>query len=119
MNSVVSPSSVDSQWTSVCAETDLIPDAGVCVLFEGEQIAIFKADKSGDVFAISNFDPISKANVLSRGIVGSIKDRLVVASPLYKQHFCLNTGECLEQDCKVDIYPVRIMDGEVQLAAKQ
>ena len=50
------------------------------------------------VFAVSNFDPFGKANVLSRGIIGSIGEQLVVASPLYKQHFDLQTGACLEDD---------------------
>jgi len=54
--------------------------------------------------------------VLSRGIIGSIGERLVVASPLYKQHFCLKTGECLEQEVKVKTYPARIHEGQVQVA---
>jgi len=116
MNSAVSPAQSDSQWITVCRVDDLIPDAGVCVWFAGEQVAIFKDQKSGGVFALSNFDPIGEANVLSRGILGSINDRLVVASPLYKQHFCLDTGECLEEDCQVKTYSVQINNGEVQLA---
>ncbi len=47
-------------------------------------------------FAIDNVDPKSGASVLSRGLLGSLGDRVVVASPLYKNHFDLRTGECLE-----------------------
>jgi len=49
------------------------------------------------VFAIGNYDPASDANVLSRGIVGDIGGEIVVASPIYKQHFSLITGRCLEE----------------------
>ena len=55
------------------------------------------SDDDGDeMFAISNYDPFSKAFVLSRGIVGSRGDRLKVASPIYKQSFDLRTGACLD-----------------------
>jgi len=47
-------------------------------------------------FALGNCDPFSGANVLARGIVGDLAGKLVVASPVYKQHFCLRTGICLE-----------------------
>jgi len=51
-------------------------------------------------------------SVLSRGIVGDIKGELVVASPLYKQHFSLLTGKCLEDDsASVPVYEV-VLDGD-------
>jgi nitrite reductase (NADH) small subunit len=34
--------------------------------------------------------------VLSRGIVGDVQGTLVVASPIYKQHFDLASGRCVE-----------------------
>lgn len=116
MNSAVSPISNITDWTTVCEASDLITDAGVCVWYAGEQVAIFKDSKSNAVYAISNYDPIGKANVLSRGILGSINGRVVVASPLYKQHFCLESGECLEQECQVPRFAVQIHGGAVQLA---
>ena len=122
MNSAVCSSTpkqspiVEVQWTTVCREDDLFAEAGICVLFDGEQVAIFKDGKSQQVFAVSNYDPIGKANVLSRGIVGSINGRLVVASPLYKQHFCLDTGACLEAEHQLKTYPIRVNDGDVQLS---
>ena len=49
------------------------------------------------------------ANVLSRGIVGDIQGQLVVASPLYKQHFNLETGVCLQDvDISVEVHQVRL-----------
>jgi nitrite reductase (NADH) small subunit len=35
----------------------------------------------------------------------------VVASPVYKNHFCLRTGRCLEdQSWSVPAFPVRLSD---------
>ena len=43
--------------------------------------------------------------------------RTVVASPLYKQHFDLATGECLEAPAQsVRTYPVRVDGGRVLVA---
>jgi len=103
-------------WVKACESSDLIAGTGVAVSLGDEQVAIFKLRKDESVYAISNYDPIGKANVLSRGITGSIGDRVVVSSPLYKQHFDLKTGECLEnQGVKVKAYPVRVYEGSVQL----
>ena len=44
------------------------------------------------MYAIGNYDPASDANVLARGIVGDIGGEIVVASPIYKQHFSLRHG---------------------------
>ena len=78
----------------VCRLDEIVPDTGVCALIGGEQVAVFRIGES--VFAIGNRDPFSGANVLSRGIVGDLQGELVVASPVYKQHFSLLTGRCLE-----------------------
>jgi len=41
----------------------------------------------------------------------------VVASPLYKQHYDLNTGECLEApEYAVHAHIVRVDDGQVLVA---
>ncbi len=105
-----------TRWTTVCSESDLTPDTGLCALFNGEQVAIFKPALASEIFALSNFDPFGKANVMSRGITGSIGESLVVASPLYKQHFNLHTGTCLEDDSvSLKTYQVRIDAGHVQL----
>ncbi len=104
------------QWITVCNESDLTADTGLCALHEGEQVAIFKPALADELFALSNFDPFGKANVMSRGIIGSIGDAIVVASPLYKQHFNLKTGKCLEDDsASLKTYEIRIDAGQVQL----
>ena len=96
-----------------------MPDTGVCALLNGRQVAVFRVGAGSDteaprLFAIDNYDPNSQAAVLSRGLVGSIGERIVVASPIYKQHFDLQTGECLEAPHNsVSSYPVRVEDNRV------
>jgi nitrite reductase (NADH) small subunit len=105
-----------SDWKTICHQDDLIPDTGLCALFNDEQVAIFYCGGNQNLYALSNFDPIGDANVLSRGIVGSIGEEVVVASPLYKQHFNLDTGKCLElPEYTLKTYPIRVNDGEIQL----
>ncbi|MBH1987329.1 MAG: nitrite reductase small subunit NirD [Burkholderiales bacterium] len=104
-----------STWTPVCAADDILPNTGVCARIEGTHVAIFRvgADR---FFAIDNVDPKSGASVLSRGLVGSLGERIVVASPLYKQHIDLRTGECVESpELSVRAHALRIEAGRVQV----
>lgn len=112
--------SIQNPWVDICPIDAIVPNAGRCALLKGEQIAIFRIHSAGSdtFYAIDNFDPFSKANVLSRGITGSIADSIVVASPIYKQHFCLQTGQCLEDETvTLKTYPVRVENNVVQLSA--
>ena len=105
-----------TSWAPVCNLEQIVPDTGVCALFGQEQVAIFRVGNES-VYAIGNYDPNSGAAVLSRGLVGSIGDRIVVASPIYKQHFDLATGECLEEpEHSVFSYPAKIESGKVWVA---
>ncbi len=112
------------KWQTICQLDDLVSNAGVCALLEqtnstlndSEQVAIFHLPNTKQqVYAIGNYDPIGQANVLYRGIVGNIGDDIVVASPLYKQHFSLQTGRCLQENVSVKNYLARIVDQQVQL----
>ena len=106
-----------SSWTAVCAATDILPDTGVCALVEGVHVAVFHVGPAQQFFAIDNVDPKSQASVLSRGLVGSLGERIVVASPLYKNHFDLRNGECLEfPEHSVRAHAVRVEQGHVQIA---
>jgi nitrite reductase (NADH) small subunit len=106
-----------STYTSVCAVEDIDREAGVAALVGGHAVALFRT-YSGDVFALSNYDPFSHASVLSRGIVGT---RTVagspvdfVASPMHKQAFVLRTGRCLDDESvTVPTYDVVVVDGMV------
>lgn len=106
-----------SLWYNACKVDDLVEGSGVCALINGQQVAIFYLpNEEQQVFAIDNFDPIGKANVLSRGIVGDVQKNLVVASPLYKEHFNLLNGRCLEKpEYSVRVWPARIDSGNVQV----
>jgi nitrite reductase (NADH) small subunit len=102
-------------WIAVCSLDDIVPNTGVCALLNDSHVAVFHVDDGGPrVFAIDNYDPNSEASVLSRGLVGNLGERIVVASPIYKQHFDLQTGECLEAPhFSVATYPARIDGGKV------
>jgi len=98
-----------ASWHEVCALDDILPDAGVCADIAGRQIAVFRVDDV--LYAIDNFDPASGVNVLSRGLVGDLGGELVVASPMYKHHYSLTTGRCIEEpQHSIQPYPV-VLDG--------
>ena len=105
------------QAITICEQKNLVANSGICAIVEGQQIALFYLpSETPKIYAIGNWDPIGKANVLSRCMVGDINDRLVVASPLYKQHFDLQTGECLEDgEVRVPVYSVELSADKVLL----
>jgi nitrite reductase (NADH) small subunit len=106
----------EGQWTDVCALDDILPQTGVCALLGRKQVAIFRVAPDDDLYALSNFDPFSKAFVLSRGIVGDKGGVPKVASPVFKQSFDLRTGQCLDDPAvSVKSYPVRLRGGRVEV----
>ncbi len=103
------------RWHSVCSADDIGEQLGVRALLGQVQIAIFRI--KNEFFALDAIDPFSQAAVLSRGLVGDLKGHWVVASPLYKQHFDLRTGQCLEDESvAVKTYPVRNNAGRIEIA---
>jgi len=106
-------------WTRVCSLDQLIPERGIAALVGSDPVAVFLLD-DGSVHAVGHRDPFSNANVMARGIVGSVGAgddyRDTVASPMYKQVFDLATGECLtEPGTSLPVYPVRLVDREVHV----
>ena len=102
-------------WVQVCYLDDIVPNTGVCALVDDEQVAVFRVGESG-LYALDNYDPNAKASVLSRGLIGNLGERLVVASPIYKHHFDLRTGECLEApEHSVHAWQVTLRGGHVLL----
>jgi nitrite reductase (NADH) small subunit len=114
-------SSVPEGWVRICAVSDLEVERGRAALLGDTQIALFLLHggegKPGRVHAVSNYDPYSHANVISRGIVGTKQDAPTVASPMYKQVFDLRTGSCLDTQGKepksLKVWPVAVSDGDV------
>ena len=103
------------QWVGVCPFDKLVPGRGVAALVGDEQVAVFRV--GDDVLAVSNHDPFSHANVISRGLVGTRGPVVKVASPMYKQSFDLHTGECLDDPSQsLEVYATRIVDGAVEVA---
>jgi nitrite reductase (NADH) small subunit len=101
----------------VCPLADLVPNRGVAALAGSHQVAVFLVEPGGHLHALSNYDPFSRAFVLSRGIVGSRGETLKVASPVYKQSFDLRTGACLDDpSVAVATFAVRVHRGTVQVA---
>ncbi|WP_338898386.1 nitrite reductase small subunit NirD [Streptomyces sp. TG1A-60] len=95
-------------WFTVCDLTLLIPGRGVAALLpDGNQAALF-LDRAGRLYAVDNRDPFSGAAVLSRGLTGACQGRPFVASPLLKQRFDLESGQCLDDDSvRIATYEIR------------
>ncbi|KPW35006.1 Nitrite reductase, small subunit [Pseudomonas coronafaciens pv. atropurpurea] len=108
------------QWNTLCEREDLVANSGVVAWLEGKQIALIylpEAPEGEQLFAIDNRDPKSGANVIGRGLIGQISGELVIASPLYKQHFRLRDGSCIEYpDQQLDVWPVRLNGKQVEVA---
>lgn len=106
-----------NEWVAVCTKGQLIPERGVAVLVKDEQVALFRvtgADGSDFVYAVGHRDPFSDANVMARGIVGSVGSRDTVASPMYKHVFDLATGECVTDPAvRLPVYRTWIAGGIV------
>ncbi|MGP9510459.1 nitrite reductase small subunit NirD [Halomonas sp. KG2] len=111
-------------WQPLCAKADLVAFSGVAAWLntsEGPaQVAIFylprqrSQGQEKELYALDHFDPFSNANVIARGIIGDVKGSPVVASPLYKQHFRLEDGQCLEdEDVKLRTWKVAFRGEEV------
>ncbi len=107
-----------NDWREVCRQEDLVADSGVVVLLEGKQIALFYLPQQAarQLYAVDNRDPKSAANVIGRGILGQLAGELVIASPLYKQHFRLEDGTCVEYpEQRLCTWPVRLREGMVEV----
>ncbi|ENU30181.1 nitrite reductase small subunit NirD [Acinetobacter sp. NIPH 1852] len=104
----------EDQWIDVCALNDITPNTGVGALVGEQTVALFRVGHEKRIYALSNKDPFSQANVMCRGIIGDLQGERVIASPIYKQHFSLATGRCLEdKDQKLLVFPTKIEEGRV------
>jgi len=110
-----------TEWLQVCKRSDLVANSGVCALVGGRQIALFfLPEQESQLYAIDNWDPVANAGVIGRGIVAEIDGELTVASPLYKQHYRLTDGQCLEEaDIQLAAYPVAFEGDDVLIKFDQ
>ncbi|WP_116826896.1 nitrite reductase small subunit NirD [Pseudomonas syringae] len=114
------PMAAQLHWQTLCGRADLVANSGVVAWLDGAQVALFYLPESAQgeqLFAIDNRDPKSGANVIGRGLIGQIAGELVIASPLYKQHFRLHDGSCIEYpEQRLDVWPVRLKGDQVEIA---
>ena len=106
------------QWRALCSREDLVPNSGVVAWHDGSQVALLYLPEHADkpLYAIDNHDPKSGANVIGRGLLGNIKGEWVIASPMYKQHFRLEDGHCLEYpEQRLRVWPVRLNGDVVEI----
>lgn len=109
----MSPVDAPATWTVVCPLDRLQRESGVCALVREHAVAVFRTHDD-QVFALSNYDPFSRASVLARGIVGTRGETPYVASPMHKQGFDLRTGQCLDDAAvRIPTYDVAVRDGTV------
>ena len=106
-------------YTAVCRLDDIEVEGGVLALVDGEAVAVFRTHDD-DVHALSNYDPLGRASVLARGIVGTRGGVPYVASPLHKQGYDLRTGRCLDDETvRVPVHEVRVVDGRVLVGPRR
>lgn len=107
------------QWRALCSRADLVANSGVVAWVDGAQVALFYLPEQASgkqLYAVDNRDPKSGANVIGRGIIGSLGGDLVIAAPLYKQHYRLEDGTCLEYpEQQLRTWPVRLQGDTVEI----
>ena len=102
-------------WVDLCELSEIPANAGMAARLANRQIALFHLpDHPQQVFALSNHEPDSDANVLARGLVGDVKGEPVVISPLYKQRFRLLDGSSIDDaQNTLSVWPVKVDGGRV------
>ena len=102
-------------WVEICDLSEIPANAGMAAQLTNQQIALFYLpDHPQKVFALSNHEPNSDANVLARGMLGDVKGEPVVISPLYKQRFRLRDGHSVDDgQSALSVWPVKVEGGRV------
>jgi nitrite reductase (NADH) small subunit len=102
-------------WHRVCAVEELEPAWGEAAMIAGRQVALFRT-AAGGVYAVAQEDPATGAHVMARGITGSRGARPTLASPLHKEVYDLETGECLATPgLRLETFNTRIEAGYIEV----
>lgn len=105
-------------WINVGSETKLPLNAGIAAWVNGTALAIFDLGEQG-LYGIEHRDPASGVGVLARGLICDMQGSLCVASPLYKQHYRLSDGVCLEDAAfNTQVFEVKKQNGQVFVRIK-
>lgn len=106
---------IATAWHRVCAVDELELAWGEAALIAGRQVALFRTGP-GEVFAVAHEDPATGAHVMARGILGSRGTRPTIASPLHKEVYDLETGECFGTAAvRLETFSTRISDGFIEV----
>ncbi|MDQ0735762.1 nitrite reductase small subunit NirD [Arthrobacter agilis] len=108
------PAASSARWVAVCHLDDLEECWGEAALVGRDQVALFRLP-GNRLHAVGNIDPRTRAAVMARGIVGSRGTTPTIASPLHKEVYDLATGVCLSGGAGLRAYPVRCVDGVVEV----
>lgn len=105
------------KWQDLCSRDDLVPGSGVAVKIGDQAAALYWPDAAKEqLYALCHRDPFSQAEVLAWGILCELEGEWSVAAPLYKQHFRLHDGVCLEQpDVVLPRWPARFNGDRVEV----
>ncbi|TNB73731.1 nitrite reductase small subunit NirD [Arthrobacter sp. BB-1] len=104
-----------SGWHTVCRVDDLELAWGEAALVAGRQVALFRTG-ANEVFAVAHEDPATGAHVMARGILGSRGARPTIASPLHKEVYDLETGECFSSpDLSLATFRTRTAGGVIEI----
>lgn len=104
---------------AVCSVSRLLGGRGVAALLpDGRQVAVYLVDD--EVHALCNIDPVARAAVMSRGLVGDRAGVPAVISPIGKQAYALEDGRGLDDPARgISVFPVRVaLDGTVLVATE-
>ncbi|HVJ92389.1 MAG TPA: nitrite reductase large subunit NirB, partial [Labilithrix sp.] len=102
------------RFVPVAKVSDVPADSGIAITYGTMQIAIFNLASRGQWYATTNACSHTGASVLSRGIVGDHDGVPMVACPLHKKTFDLQTGACLSKDAPgVMTFAVKIEGDDV------
>lgn len=101
-------------WFEAAEVASFPSNGGLCILYQGMQIAIFNFTRRDEWYATQNLCPHKKQMILSRGMIGSEGEEPKVACPFHKKTFSLKSGENLNGDeCDLATYPVKVEHGKV------
>jgi len=102
-----------NDWIDVMPESALADGEHVVVDVEGYDVAIFKLE--GELYAIEDVCTHDGAEIASGELEG---DEIVC--PRHGARFCVKTGEvkCAPAYEDVATFPVRVVDGRIQVSEK-
>lgn len=96
-------------WFRAVKISDFPQNAGVCVRYNGMQIAVFHFARRNEWYACQNLCPHKRQMILSRGMIGTAGDEPKVACPFHKRSYSLRNGECLDGNGDhISVFPVKV-----------